>query len=193
MTIPIPIGERRICTVTASAPRIIRCEQCGRSYAYWVARQGEGIAQNVLWLRGEEASREAQLKAAAQAQAALADAVDPVPCPNCGWLQSTMIGRARQLYLHHLNRAGLLLPMFGLVLLLFFVPAHRAFPESLPLSIGFRLDQCAIIGGPLLVVLRFLLARRYQPNAQPLEKRLESGRARAVLVDDPAVREQQSR
>ena len=51
-------------------------------------------------------------------------------------------------------------------------------------AVGYRLTLAALFIGPLLVIVRFLLARSYQPNELPLAKRLELGRAQAVLLDD---------
>ncbi len=47
------------------------------------------------------------------------------------------------------------------------------------------MPQAAVLAGAAIMIIRFVLAKRYQPNELPLEHRLAMGRALADLVDDP--------
>jgi hypothetical protein len=183
--IPIPYGERRICTVTSGARKLVVCEHCHKAYVYLAFRQGQGTGENYLWLMGEQAEEQARREAEAEVESRLAEAIEPVPCPGCGWYQANMIEPARSHHLYRWHRAGFWLVLFGGVLMFFFWLFHEYFPEWPPGHVGFRLTQAAVLAGAALMIIRFVLAQRYQPNSLPLEHRLMMGRALADLVEDP--------
>ncbi len=185
--IPIPLGERTACTVTSKAAKLVRCEQCGRHYAYLAIREGHGEGMNLLWLRGKAAKSEAQTEAEAEAREKLLAAIDPVPCPGCGWFQSNMIGAARSLYLSWLSRVGVLMLGFGLALVFFFLLGFKAFPDSEGWTLALRLDLGAVVLGALLIVVRYGMARRFQPNQLPEATRISLGNAQAMIVEDPKI------
>lgn len=71
----------------------VRCERCGCEYVYRVARSGE--ASQHFYGGGVSAVAGASDAARHDLQAQLWSAVEPAPCPDCGWLQADMIHAAR--------------------------------------------------------------------------------------------------
>ena len=98
-----------LCENTATAEgqttKLVRCESCGRGYAYQLMRTGRGSASAIL----DWGSMEARQRAAEHLQSRLEDGIDVVPCPACGWYQASMIAKARTLHGRWMVYAGQLL------------------------------------------------------------------------------------
>ena len=81
---------------TGSAVKNVHCEQCGKHYSYEVVRRAMGSGSSPFLLCNSAAKSWAQKAAGRKLAAALARAIDPVPCPDCGWFQSNMVAEMRR-------------------------------------------------------------------------------------------------
>ena len=91
----IPLGTVMKASATGSVIREVKCVHCPITYYYVLRRTGRGRRTAHLWI----GQREAKMFAAAEAKETLArylaDGVDAVACPNCGYYQPDMIGAAK--------------------------------------------------------------------------------------------------
>lgn len=180
MIIPIPVGERRICTIQGSIPQSVCCEKCRLDYVYLSTRIARGTGTNPLFLAGQQADREAEQQARQRLAEAFEHAVDPVPCPGCGWFQQNMIAPARQLHWAKLRQIGKWMAILSLIVMFPFYMAHKVSPESVTASVLYRGLQATFVVGLLLFPLRRFLASRFEPNGLPVGQRLQVGRTFAL-------------
>jgi tellurite resistance protein len=96
MLIPIPYGQRYTSRVSGSVTKLCRCEACSEEYLYTAKRKVSASGSSFLWLDNDGARERAISGAQGQIQAALAMAVDPVACPNCGWFQADMLSQLKR-------------------------------------------------------------------------------------------------
>lgn len=87
----IPIGRQYTTTITASANKAAKCEQCSTDYIYRVERQATGSGTSLLFLDNSGAASRSEASAREAASRALETAVDAVACPRCGWYQKNMV------------------------------------------------------------------------------------------------------
>ena len=183
MFIPIPIGDTRTCSVTATVPRFVLCEICGVEYVYLSVRSGTGTASNPLWLAGAAADREARERAESSLQEALASGLDPIPCPNCANYQRSMMPAARIVHFYRLRRYSLYVALFSLPPLFFFWMVYKYLSQGWLASLV--LAGCILI--PLSAVGAFLYgtiaAAKFDPNSLPHNVRLEIGQRLAVTKE----------
>ena len=145
-------------------------------------RQGEGTS--FLFLDNAGASQRAQQAAEIQLREALQRSCDPVPCPACGRIQEHMLPRARRSYRRWMRVGGLYL----------FVGAAFLFIGGIVLSIASERERnpspwaavlliaagvCGVTA-PFLPIVRWILARRHDPNSEDVEARKSRGQGRAV-------------
>lgn len=91
MGIPIPYGTDYKVEVSGSMLKTCRCEACEADFLYLVERTAEGSGTSLLWLDNQGAKGRAAEAARKGLDKALEKAIDAVPCPACGWLQSDMV------------------------------------------------------------------------------------------------------
>ncbi len=175
----IPVGERRFCTLQASRPQEARCEKCRLDYVYISTRSATGSEVNPLFLSGGQADRVAAAQARARLEEALEHAIDPVPCPGCGWFQSNMIAPARRMHRAILRKAGIWISIPSLILIFPFYMGHRVFPESTGTTVIYRVLQAILTVALLLLPLRRFLGSRFEPNQLPVEERMRLGKTYA--------------
>src|SRR4051794_27489036 len=120
--------------------RFVTCQPCGHSFAYRLARAASG---------GTQARARERVRRALQAEC------DPVPCPACGAYQPDVVRRLRGEHLGWMRAAGLAVSAVGaFACALGFVLGWTAWPAIL-----------SVVGAGLgLVLLRVVLARRFDPN-----------------------------
>jgi hypothetical protein len=155
--------------VRGKAVKQVLCEQCGHGYSYQIQRTGWGWP---FWAR-RQAEQNLRWELACWG-------VDPVPCPACGWYQAKMLAVARWLHHRWLRRigaclVGALIPaaVFGIT---FHSAGTRAALDGPELSI---LALVSLLGFGMMI-LRWQLARRFDPNARDVEVRKRWGQARAI-------------
>jgi hypothetical protein len=113
MVIPIEIPVSR--TVSGAALKAVRCERCCARFVYRLERIASGGATSLLLLDLADAEARATERANWALQARLGRAVDPVPCPKCGWYQTHMISKARRERHRWMLTTGLVLLVVGIM------------------------------------------------------------------------------
>jgi hypothetical protein len=142
--------------VKCQATKVVFCEQCKCHYAY----QLMGSASNGLLL-----------------QNLLSSTIEAIPCPACGWYQSTMIARARSQHLRGMGYLGLCLTVWLIPVAAFIGPIagfHRLF-FVVPVVSLFAV-------GISLLIWRRRLAQNYNPNEEEVKGRKKYGQARSSLL-----------
>jgi hypothetical protein len=163
-------------TATGRAPKVVLCEQCGMEYVYVLEATGKGQGTSMLFLDNEGAEARSQAAAEAQMLYTLEHDCAVVPCPGCAHVQQHMIPKARATRCLWMKKVAfwgaLLAPMFC-----FFACGAGAAGQkgdegaemmAVPLWVAAALAGASAI---VLWPVRFLLCRRYDPNAEPLEAR----------------------
>ncbi len=175
----IPYALERTAHWSGSRVKFVTCEQCGTEYVYRMERLGSGSGTSFLFLDNAGAKERAELEAKHKVNTQLEAEQDPIPCPSCAWVQSGMIPHARQQYhawMMLLGAAaigiGLIFPLMDLFMGEFYF-LNPSDPYFLP-------KIAAIPAGLTSIVMRELLARRYDPNAVDLAVRQRIAAQRAI-------------
>src|SRR5438874_2630964 len=100
-------GKEFTAAATGSIVRDVTCEKCGCAYHYRLVRRGEGHGHSPYHLNNRGAERRAHDRAQRRLAKMLARDVDPVPCPDCGWIQQEMVHEVRRRRLRWLNVVAL--------------------------------------------------------------------------------------
>ena len=159
-----------------TAVKHVKCEQCEQEYVYIVERKAKGHGASMGFSSGEGAQDRAKKKAKKTLDSELANAIEPVPCINCGWIQKDMIREARRRYLRWLFVVGLVVTFIAaLVLLVILV-------NSLSNRAGSFLTwtYVALGAGVVMLVTRTVLVNKYDPNVT--EKELWAERAKGKVM-----------
>jgi ssDNA-binding Zn-finger/Zn-ribbon topoisomerase 1 len=103
----IPIHAQNF-TATATRKRVknVQCEKCGGTYAYECVRAAKGASSALYGIGAQGAADRAEDRAATRLLRALNDAVDPVPCPDCGLLQGAMVAEMHRRRFRGLKKVG---------------------------------------------------------------------------------------
>ncbi len=174
-------GRPHTAVATGQTTKIVRCEACGKHYAYQLTRTGTGAAD-----RSSAGGYNVALqRAEANLRQLLASGVEAVPCPVCGWYQSDMILQARKQHRRWMVYAGQcltvgLLPVAALGLLI-----GDGFPEARGLAPVFVAGLvCLFAVGIGMFLLRCLLAANSDPNDDDVGVRALYGQSRATLLSE---------
>lgn len=185
--VPIPYALTTTVTLEGRVPKLVLCEQCGEQYVYLLKRQAQGDGTSLLFLDNDGAQRRAE----GQAQEALIDLInrahDPIPCPQCGRIQTNMIPRAKRLHRPGMGQAGLICLIVAIIVLVmgFFVEVTDKYGEKAVLKSIFYASAAGMtVLGFALIIRRKILVRRFDPNAAPVEARLEYARTVAMRLAD---------
>jgi hypothetical protein len=189
------------------APRVVRCEGCGRSYAYEQKRTEHGSANtdfedtwarwlHVMWRRSMHAESNTRLEGkdalvaqrAAEYQRLLESGIEAIPCPACGWYQSNMIPKSRSLYRSWRFYIGVGLPV-GLVPVAIIGGLINGELEEkgntpIPWPIFVAALVCLFAAGIGMFIWERNLAQNYDPNDADVEARKLYGQTRATLLSD---------
>ena len=84
-------GKQIAAAVTLARPIDVACEKCQCAYRYRLVRRGVGRASAPYGLGVESANQRAREQARQRAERLLAAGVEPVACPDCGWIQTDMV------------------------------------------------------------------------------------------------------
>jgi hypothetical protein len=144
--------------------KVVSCENCQRRYAYELDRVGHN---------------------AEHLERLLAEGVEAIPCPACGWYQSGMLPEARKrhcrwmLYLGQCLTVGLVpVAVFGISL-----NVHNDSPP-IPWVVLVAGLVCLFAAGIGMFVWRRRRFEDFNPNDADVEARRRYGRSRAVLVPE---------
>jgi DNA-directed RNA polymerase subunit RPC12/RpoP len=102
----------------ASGTRDVNCEKCSHRYTYELKRTVAGHASTAYHVDERGAGERAIRAAQANLEKSLKMAVNPVRCPQCGWLQADMVREVRRRRLSGL-RAGAIFFLWISSLLMF--------------------------------------------------------------------------
>jgi len=176
-------AARSLRGVTAAAcgqtTKVVRCEACGRSYAYELNRTGVGADP-------EGAYGLALQRAEANLQHLLAIGIEAVPCPACGWYQSDMIPQLRRRHRRWMLHVGQCLTV-GLIPVAIFGSLSNAGEGNaahVPWPIFVAGLVCLLAVGIGMFVWRHRLAKKFDPNAEDAEARKRCGQSRAALLSE---------
>lgn len=76
-------GEFSTGTITGTRAKTVKCEKCQVGYVYQVTRKATGPLSSLMEPKRHNVNY--------ILDAVLNSAIEPVPCPSCGWLQADMI------------------------------------------------------------------------------------------------------
>ena len=86
----IPYGTKYTMTLKNKVWKKVACECCDEIYHYQAEREASGEGSSFLWLDNDGAKHRAEKAALKKLNHKLEVAIDPVPCPSCGWYQRNM-------------------------------------------------------------------------------------------------------
>jgi hypothetical protein len=175
---------------TASVPgqttKVVRCETCGRNYAYELKRIGHGQADG----HSEDSSSLARQRAEEDLRHLLATGIELIPCPACGWYQTDMIPGVRRrhrrwmVYVGQCLTVGLIpVAVFGLLII-------NGFPEAQGLAPVFVAGLvCLLAVGIGMFIRRHQLAKNFNPNDEDVGVRTLYGQSRAILLSEQEAKD----
>jgi hypothetical protein len=85
-------------TASGSVRRRERCVGCSHIFEYVITREVEGGGHSAFFLNNAGGAASAQMRARANLNRALSEAIEPVHCPACGIFQPDMVQVLRQRY-----------------------------------------------------------------------------------------------
>jgi hypothetical protein len=157
----------------------VKCESCGTEYVYALTRVSKGVAHSPYFLDNKGAQRRAGAEAQRNLEKRLARECAAAPCPRCGWVQKHMFAVARGEQWGKHSQTGCstfwVAVLFGSTLL-----GVHTFTNWLPPDRHHILNQALEVVAWSLFAAAILLAlgawvryRRWDPNSQPVQERLE--------------------
>lgn len=164
--------------------REVECAACRQPFSYLVEVAATGRAFNLLSMDFGAARQRAVEAAEQKLETKIISAVRPVPCPWCSHLQRDMFRAARREAYPALRWIAIGLFISAGVAALF---AGRDYLLSESLNPKYwkpllLLSAGLIALGLVCLLLRNLIARRFDPNTTPREARLEKGRKEAFIA-----------
>jgi hypothetical protein len=185
----VPYGMDYTTTTRGSMLKLAACEQCQAEYVYRLERMATGTGSSLLFVDNEGARNRSASRAERRLNQILDRAVDPVPCPACGWYQKAMVAKARRLHRRWMLQlgGGLLVGLIPIGLIAVAINSGTEHRNGVPLItwtllVGIFATLALMCLG--LMIGKVVLARGYDPNNQDVEARKQLGKARATLRAD---------
>jgi hypothetical protein len=151
-----------------SVAKAVRCERCGSDYSYTMTRKAKGIGHSPGALRNAAAQAEAAEIAEKKVAKKLAREAEAVPCPDCGWVQTSMvIAVRRQAYRWLFNTAVTIAILGGISTIFALVGATDTFQKSVESDQVAGVAGCfvgGIVGAAVLMAARHMLSLLINPN-----------------------------
>lgn len=197
--IPIPVVWTQY-TATASGRvlKLVPCEHCSTEYVYVLEREGEGTGNSVYLLNEDGAQTHAVSAAEDTLRQYLENDFDPVPCPACGHYQKFMFPKLysgspliqfAQLVVVMLGCVGILGALYWTAIYLL-QSGDRALARMV--AYWALLAGLGLIGVGLRALER-AKARRFDPNLEDQQTRIEKGRLRAITRAEFEAAQQRER
>ena len=175
-------ARRATASVPGQTTKVVRCEACGRNYAYELKRMGHGQADG----HSGNSSSLARQRAEADLQHLLEIGMEVIPCPACGWYQSNMIPKVRRRHRRWMVYVGQCLTI-GLIPVAIIGGIMNGSHENqakppLPWPIFAAGLVCVFAVGIGMFIWKYKLAQSYDPNDEDVEARKRYGQSRAMLL-----------
>jgi hypothetical protein len=160
--------------VRGRTTKLVRCEACGRNYAYELKRTAYGQ------------------KTELDVRILLETGIDAIPCPACGWYQSSMVPEARRQHRRWMRYVGICLTILVIPAAVIGCGINNlsglTWTGFLPVPWWILGDAliCSMAAGIGLMLWRGYLARQHDPNNQHVEARRRHGRSCATLLSEDA-------
>lgn len=179
-----------IAAATGKTTKVVRCEACGQHYAYELKRTGEGQDEGGLFGGSYSVALE---RAEANLQESLAVGIEVIPCPACGWYQSSMIPKARRLHRRWMLYVGQCLTIGSIPVAIFGGLVNGIFEHNGRPSISWPIFCGALaslfVMGVGMLIWRYNLTQSFDPNDEDVETRKRYGQSRAVLLSEQEAKD----
>jgi hypothetical protein len=170
-----PIRERLI-------HRQVSCESCGKDYVYFIDPTTTGEVRSKALFADLEAEELAANEVRQLSQKEI-DRLRPVaPCPHCGWIQKSMFKAARSQSRQYFLIAGIVVVLIAVLFLVVAVNVANS-PEQMQKMVQNKGESSRItlwlipallfVAGFSLCVWEYFRTWQWDPNSQPVEKRLQ--------------------
>lgn len=186
-------------TLNGRVLKLVPCENCSTEYVYFLEREGTGVGTSVYALNDEGARDNAASAAEESLREYLENDFDPVPCPVCGHYQRYMfpkLYKPRSPWLALILLAVMVFGCLDTVGALYWTVTYLQRPSDHALgrmtATWLLLAALILIGVGLSAVERSR-ARRFDPNREDQQARIEKGRSRAVTQTEFEAAQQRGR
>jgi len=169
-------------TVRGAVLKRVTCEGCGERYVYAMERTARGQGTSAYMLDNRGAERRSSAAADKTLRRMFERECDIVPCPACGTVQEDMVRTSRSGHRRWLLRAGIwmILAAGGLG----FVNWVSGMEGPRYQFLSWPAYAVIAMLGPAALVVRAFLQAAHDPNDEPVEQRIEDGRARALTEEE---------
>jgi len=158
------LNSTPLANVSGETFKKVVCESCGHGFVYKLTRTVSARATG--FALGKKAAQQNALRnVEKKLPKALEQAVDAVPCPHCGQVQTHMFGAARKSYRPWLSKAAVLIlvatPLVTAAEIALLAKSMRWQWHYVVASTGIAMVALSLA----LAILRPLLAWRWNPNS----------------------------
>ncbi len=173
-------------TLNGRVLKLVPCENCSTEYVYVLEREATGVGTSVYGLTDEAARDNAASSAEEALRDYLANDFDPVPCPACGHYQRYMFPKlldTRSPWTLVATLAVLAAGGLSAVSAMYWGITYLQQPSEHALwRLGGACAVLAAVGliGAGLSAAQRARVRRFDPNTEDRQARIEKGRSRAV-------------
>jgi len=178
-------GRNYTTTLTNSINKEACCEKCGAHYLYTLTRKVTGTGSSPYYLNNAGAQKRSRKDAEKKLVKALKKGVDPVPCPQCGWLQADMVRVVRKGNYKWMKVLGWTIVLVGIAIWVVPMIWTSDNADYDPALFGMAASVVAL--GVLMFGLRFWRQRRFDPNADYAAKVKQPSRAALVPYESVAL------
>jgi hypothetical protein len=186
-------------TLNGRVLKLVPCESCSTEYVYVLEREGTGVGTSVYALNDEGAEDHAASAAEESLQEYLENDFDPVPCPVCGHYQRYMfpkLYKPRSPWLPVAQLAVMVLGSLDAVGALYWTVTYLQRPSDHTLgrmAVTWLLLAALVLIGVGLSAVERSRARRFDPNTEDEQARIEKGQSRAVTRAEFEAAQQRGR
>jgi hypothetical protein len=180
-------GKTHYSTTYGTQLQSVTCDKCATEYHYELARYGSGHSHSHYGIGEKEATRVAHGHSSVDLGARLADDGEMVPCPQCNWVNQSLVETYRRCHAQAVVFETIKIVVVSLLLIFAVVlPVYTWDPVHTDLA-GVILAGSFVIG--VVAVAGSIMARRWRqarinPNmSHPLRPDLPIGTPPALIVN----------